>query len=40
LDKADALRHAQLALLLGTVAVDDNGKAARELARASTDNWL
>jgi CHAT domain-containing protein len=38
LDKADALRQAQLALLQGTVAVDDNGKAARGLARASTDH--
>lgn len=36
LDKADALRQAQLALLRGTVAVDDAGNTARGLARAST----
>jgi len=35
LDKADALRQAQLALLRGTVAADDTGNAARGLARAS-----
>jgi CHAT domain-containing protein len=38
LDKADALRQAQLALLKGSVAVEDNGRAARGLARASTDH--
>ncbi|HEY2779281.1 MAG TPA: CHAT domain-containing protein [Steroidobacteraceae bacterium] len=36
LDKADALRQAQLALLHGTVAVADAGNAARGLARAAT----
>jgi CHAT domain-containing protein len=36
LDKADALRQAQLALLRGTVAADDSGSAARGLARAGT----
>jgi len=34
LDKADALRQAQLALLRGNVAADDAGNAARGLARA------
>ena len=36
LDKADALRQAQLALLHGTVAADDAGSAARGLARTSS----
>jgi CHAT domain-containing protein len=34
LDKADALRQAQLALLRGTVAAGDTSNAARGLARA------
>jgi CHAT domain-containing protein len=36
LDKADALRQAQLALLHGTAAAGDAGNTARGLARAST----
>jgi CHAT domain-containing protein len=38
LDKADALRQAQLALLHGTVKIDDISGAARGLARASTEH--
>ena len=36
LDKADALRQAQLALLHGSANVGDTGSAARGLTRAST----
>ena len=38
LDKADALRQAQLALLKGSAGGGDTGSAARGLARASTEH--
>ena len=35
LDKAESLRHAQLALLHGSAQVDDSGNASRGLTRTA-----